>query len=78
MTPAEALAELRDSRDGARIWHDNGASVTARARLAGVRVVYAHVNLTTLATEYRTVEAATGMPQRDVKTGADGPERGNW
>jgi hypothetical protein len=56
VTPAEALQELRDSRDGTRIWHDNGASVTARARLAGVRVVYAHVNLATLETEYRTVE----------------------
>ena len=54
MTRAEALAELRESRDGARIWHDNGASVTARARLAGVTVTYAHVDLTALTTEYRT------------------------
>lgn len=54
MTRAEALAELRESRDGARIWHDNGASVTARARLANVTVTYAHVDLTALTTEYRT------------------------
>ena len=57
MTPAEtALALLRESRDGARIWHDNGATVTRLAREAGVTVTYVHCDLTTLTTEWRTVE----------------------
>jgi hypothetical protein len=62
VTPAEALQELRDSRDGTRIWHDNGASVTARARAAGVKVTYAHVDLATLTTEFRTVDG-TGQQE---------------
>ena len=59
MTPAEALALLRDSRDAehdAPIWHDGGATVTALARRAGVRVEYVHVNLRTLETTRRIVE----------------------
>ena len=59
MTRAEALAELRESRDGARIWHDNGASVTARARLAHtarVTVIFVHCDLSALTTERRVVE----------------------
>ena len=38
-TPAEtALALLRESRDGARIWHDNGAAIarlTCERRVVG-------------------------------------------
>lgn len=58
MTPAEALARLAASRDAehdAPVWHDNGRTVEALAETAGVRVTYAHVNLATGATEYRTV-----------------------
>lgn len=59
MTPAEALARLRASRDAdhdAPIWADNGRSVAMLAEAAGVRVEYAHVDLRTLTTEYRTVD----------------------
>ena len=59
MTPAEtALSLLRASRDAERdapIWHDNGRTVARLAETAGVRVVYVHVDLTALATEFRTV-----------------------
>lgn len=55
MTPADtALALLRESRDGGRIFTDNGATVARLARLANVTVTYAHVDLTALTTEYRT------------------------
>jgi succinylarginine dihydrolase len=50
-----ALSLLRESRDAGRIWADNGRTVAALAHTAGVRVTYAHVNLATGATEYRTV-----------------------
>ena len=60
MTPTEALAILRESCDAdhdARIWADGGKRITALARLAGVRVEYAHVELGhKLTTERRTVE----------------------
>ena len=57
MTPAEtALALLLESRDGARIWHDDGATVTRLAREAAVRVEYVQVNLTALTCERRIVE----------------------
>ena len=57
MTPAEtALALLRESRDGARIWHDDGAAIARLARTAGVRVEYVRVNLTALTSERRVVE----------------------
>ena len=57
MTPADtALALLRESRDGALIWHDNGATVTRLAREAGVTVTFVHVNLSALTTERRVVE----------------------
>ena len=57
MTPADtALALLRESRDGARIFTDNGKTVTRLARTAGVTVTYVHVNLSALTTERRTVE----------------------
>ncbi len=61
-TNAEAPRQLRDSRDAepARIWHDNGRSVGGLARLAGVRVTYAHVDLTAQTTEYRTVDISEG------------------
>ena len=58
MTPADALAQLRASRDDqpARIWHDNGRTVTRLARAAGVAVTFVHVDLTALACELRRVE----------------------
>jgi hypothetical protein len=60
MTRSEALARLRASRDAdhdAPIWADNGRSVRMLAEAAGVRVVYAHVELgKEMTTEYRTVE----------------------
>ena len=57
MTPAEtALALLRESRDGARIWHDDGRTIERLARDAGVRVEYVHVNLCALMCEHRTIE----------------------
>ena len=59
MTPAEALARLRASRDAdhdAPIWGDNGRSVAMLAEAAGVTVTYVHVNLSALTTEWRVVE----------------------
>ena len=57
MTPADtALALLRESRDGPRIFTDNGVTVTRLAQTAGVRVEYVHVNLSALTTERRVVE----------------------
>lgn len=57
MTPADtALALLRESRDGGRIFTDNGATVTRLARTAGARVEYVHVNLSALTVERRVVE----------------------
>ena len=56
-TPAEtALSLLRESRDGSRIWHDDGATVGRLAREAAVRVEYLQVNLTALTCERRVVE----------------------
>lgn len=64
MMPAEALARLRASRDAERdapIWHDRGRSIAHLARLAGVTVTYAHVELgRELTTEYRTAEPGEG------------------
>lgn len=59
-----AGATGRDADHGARIWHDNGVSVTALARLAGVAVTYAHCDLTTLETEYRRVEPVQAKGDR--------------
>ena len=57
MTPADtALSLLRESRDGARIFTDNGATVTRLAREAGVTVTFVHVDLSALTTERRVVE----------------------
>ena len=57
MTPADtALALLCESRDGARIFTDDGATVTRLARTAGVTVIFVHVNLSALTTEWRVVE----------------------
>ena len=57
MTPADAaLSLLRESRDGARIFGDNGRTVERLARDAAVRVVYVHVDLRALTTERRTIE----------------------
>ena len=57
MTTADtALALLRESRDGGRIFADNGATVTRLAREAGVTVTYVHVDLSALTTEWRVVE----------------------
>ena len=56
MTPAEtALALLLESRDGTRIWHDNGAAIARLAREAAVRVEYVQVDLTALTCERRVV-----------------------
>ena len=66
MTPADtALALLRESRDGALIWHDNGATVTRLAQEAGVTVTYVHVNLSALTTEWRVVEGKGANDERD-------------
>lgn len=64
MTPADALAALCASRDDApaRIWHDGGRTITALARAAGVKVTYAHVDLATQTTEFRTVDG-TGQQE---------------
>ena len=60
MTPADALARLRASRDADRdapVWGDDGRSVRMLAEAAGVRVVYVHVELgREMTTEYRTVD----------------------
>ena len=57
MTPADAaLSLLRESRDGARIWHDDGRTVERLAREARVRVEYVQVNLAALTCERRVVE----------------------
>lgn len=59
MTPAEALARLRDSRDAehdAPVWGDRGRSVAMLARAAGVRVVFVHCDLTAQTVERRTVD----------------------
>ena len=57
MTPADtALALLRESRDGPRIFTDNGATVARLAREAGVTVTFVHVDLSALTTERRVVE----------------------
>ena len=56
---AFALADLRESaaaEQDAPIWFDNGESVQALANTARVLVEYAHVDLTTLQTTYRTVD----------------------
>ena len=57
MTPAAALALLRESQDGepARIFHDHGRTVTALAHDAGVRVVYVHVDMSRQTVERREV-----------------------
>ena len=59
MTPAEALARLRESRDAdhdAPVWGDDGRSVRMLAEAAGVTVTFVHCDLTTLTTEWRVVE----------------------
>ena len=61
---AELRAQLAATPTTARIWHDNGVSVTALARLAGVAVTYAHCDLTTLETEYRRVEPVQAKGDR--------------
>ena len=56
---AFALADLRESataEQDAPIWFDNGESVQALANTARVLVTYAHVDLTTGTTEYRTAD----------------------
>ena len=67
MTPADtALALLRESRDGGRIFTDNGATVTRLAREAGVTVTFVHCDLTTLTTEWRVVEGKGGEDAESV------------
>ena len=66
MTPADtALALLRESRDGAHIFTDNGATVRRLAQEAGVTVTYVHVNLGALTTERRVVEGKGEKDGRD-------------
>ena len=66
MTPADtALALLRESRDGAHIFTDNGATVRRLAQEAGVTVTYVHVNLSALTTERRVVEGKGGEDGHD-------------
>ena len=65
MTRAEALAELRESRDGTLIWHDNGATVTRLAHTARVTVIFVHVNLSALTTERLVVEGKGANDERD-------------
>ena len=68
MTTADtALALLRESRDGGRIFTDNGATVTRLAREAGVTVTFVHVNLSALSTERRVVE---GKGEKDGQDNA--------
>lgn len=52
-----ALRLLRESRDGSRIWTDDGATVARLARAARVTVTFATVDLRRLETIYRTVNA---------------------
>ena len=67
MTPADtALSLLRESRDGAHIFTDNGATVTRLAREAGVTVTFVHCDLTTLTTEWRVVEGKGGEDAESV------------
>ncbi len=76
-TNAEALRQLRESRDGepARVWHDSGRSVGRLARLAGVKVVWLHCDLTTGETVYREFNPAKeqNLAVRDVPRGAVQP-----
>lgn len=66
MTPADtALALLRESRDGGRIFTDDGATVTRLAHAAGVTVTFVHCDLTTLTTERRVVEGKGANDERD-------------
>lgn len=58
-TSDTALSMLRDSRDAernARIFDDDGATITRLAEAAGVRVEYVRVDLRALTCERRTVE----------------------
>lgn len=59
MTPAEALSALLESRDAehdAPVWADGGRTITHLARVAGVRVTFAHCDLRELTTTYRTID----------------------
>ena len=64
-TPQDAMRRLLHSRDGERdaaIWHDNGRSVVHLARQAGALVTFAHVDLATLQTTYRTADGLEAQP----------------
>ena len=66
MTTADtALALLRESRDGGRIFTDNGATVRRLAHTAGVTVIFVHVDLSALTTERRVVEGKGGEDGHD-------------
>ena len=68
MTPAEALARLRASRDAdhdAPVWGDDGRSVRMLAEAAGVTVTFLHVNLSALTTERRVVKGKGANDERD-------------
>ena len=68
-TASTALHLLRESRDAdhdAPIWADNGATVRRLAASAGVTVRYVHVDLSSLTTEYRTIEPGKGAQNDDT------------
>lgn len=75
MTPAAtaALSLLRESRDGALIWHDNGRTITRLARTAGVMVTFVHVDLARLTCERRTAGETGG--QDAIREGGAGPQK---
>ena len=64
-TPRQAaqmdLLHSRDDEHDAPIWHDNGRTIRRLAQAAGVRVGYAHVDLTALARERRVVDGSEGV-----------------
>ena len=65
-TPAEtALALLRESRDGSRIFTDNGRTVKKYAILAGVKVDVVTVNLETLTSRFWSFD-----PGVEIQSGA--------
>ena len=59
-TALHLLCASRDADHDAPIWADNGATVRRLAASAGVTVRYVHVDLSSLTTEYRTVEPGKG------------------
>ena len=63
-TSDTALSMLAESRDGERIFDDDGATITRLAEAAGVRVEYVHVDVRALTCERRV----TGADGSDATT----------